>query len=263
MRVFARRIDDSLLIGPAVEPVGEAARHGINAGHANRQQGEPGSVDPHHPHQHECHRTVDNRGDRGRAQGLLDLVDRNKARCHIAGVAALEEAERQAQHVPEEAHLPIERQGGASGDHRPGAHEVDQRAKGEHQPDAERDQGQQVAVVRDDDVIEHKLEADRNRDPDGLQDQRHCQHLGRSRGKPMGAAQQLPYPDPRAFRFALEILGRPGFERNPGETRVDFLLRHGSTAHGGIVDDDAAPTHLRQHHEMIVVPVQDATSGKL
>ena len=143
----------------------------------------------------------------------------------------LEEAERQQKQVPEEAHFPLQCQAGAGDHDGPRAHEIDQRAKGEHQPETEHDQRQQVAVVRDDDIIEHELEADRDGKTDGLQDQRHRQHLGRHRGEPIGAAQQVPDPNPRAFRLSLETLGRPGFEHDASKALIDFLHRHVSTAH--------------------------------
>lgn len=73
----------------------------------------------------------------------------------------------------------------------------------------------------------------------------------------MCVSQQLPDPDSRALRPALETFGRPGFERNPGETLVHFLRRHISATHGRIMNDHATPAHSDKHDEMVVVPVQD------
>ena len=66
MRVFVGRVDDRLLVRPAVEAVGEAAHQRVDAGHADRQHGEPRIVKPHHAQQRERHHAIDHRGDRAR-----------------------------------------------------------------------------------------------------------------------------------------------------------------------------------------------------
>jgi hypothetical protein len=114
--------------------------------------------------------------------------------------------------VPEQTHFPLQCQAGAGDHDGPGAHEIDQRAKRYYQPGTERDQGQQVSVVGDDNVIEHQLEADRDGKAERFEDQGHHQHLGRCSSKPMSATQQIPDPDPRALSLPLKALGGPSFE---------------------------------------------------
>ena len=126
----------------------------------------------------------------------------------------------------------------------------------------ERDQRQQITVVRHDDIVEHKLQTDRDRKTDGLQHERHQQYLGRGGSKPVAATQQLPDPYPRAFRFALERFGRPGFEHDPGEPFIDFLQRHAPAAYGRIKDHDAPTAHAGEYDEMIMVPVQNARQAQ-
>jgi hypothetical protein len=56
-----------------------------------------GPYSQHHRHQDDRHQPVNHRRNRGGTQRLLDFVDRGEARCYIARMPALEEAERQAQ----------------------------------------------------------------------------------------------------------------------------------------------------------------------
>ena len=119
MRVLVGRVENRLLVGAAVKPVGEAAHQRVNYAHRDSQGREPRGIKPHHAQQYEPHHTVDDGRDRSGAQGLLDLVDGDEARCDVAGVAALEIAERQAQQVLEQAQLPIEREGRTGGQYPP------------------------------------------------------------------------------------------------------------------------------------------------
>ena len=73
----------------------------------------------------------------------------------------------------------------------------------------------------------------------------------------MGVAQQLPYPDPRALRLALETLGRPAFEYDPSEPLVHFLHRHVSPSQGRVMNHHTSRADTGEHDEMVVVPVQD------
>jgi len=91
-----------------------------------------------------------------------------------------------------------------------------------------------------------------------LQHQRHRKHLGHRRGKPVGAAHQIPHFDPRTLRLSLETLGRPGFKYNPGEPLVHLLRRHVSAAYCRIMNYHAPPADPGENDEMVVVPVQDA-----
>ena len=63
MRVFIRGIDDRLFIRPTIKAIGQAAHHGIYAGHAGGQEGEPRIVEPHHAQQDEPHHAVHYGGD--------------------------------------------------------------------------------------------------------------------------------------------------------------------------------------------------------
>src|SRR5205814_9493149 len=114
------------------------------------------------------------------------------------------------------------------------------RTKSECKPEAERDQSKQAAVVRNNDVVEHELKTYRDSDANGLENQRHPQHLGRRRSETIGATQQIVDPNPRTRGLGLETVGRPAFKHDSGRAFANLLYRDRSTAHGWGMDDHAA-----------------------
>ena len=57
--------------------------------------------------------------------------------------------------------------------------------------------------------------------------------------------------------LGLEVVARDGGDGNTGVRALEILHRHCHTAHGGVVDECHAAMESLEHHEVIVVPVDD------
>ena len=98
--------------------------------------------------------------------------------------------------------------------------------KKENEAESKRDQHQQIVVVRDDHLIEHQLKPDRRGNDDGLEEQRDQQDLCGGSGKSFGVPHNLEQSDPCPLGLALEPLGRPSLQHNPGKPPPSLLQRN-------------------------------------
>ena len=57
--------------------------------------------------------------------------------------------------------------------------------------------------------------------------------------------------------LGLEVVARDGGDGNTGVRALEIFHRHCHTAHGGVVDECHAAMESLEHHEVIVVPVDD------
>ena len=185
-------------------------------------------------------------------------MHRFHARDHVAQMAFLEIAHRQAQQMRQDAAEPLHADPRGQIGQAPAAQPADGCGHEHGQHEADADQPEQILVVGDEHIVEDPLHVERREQPEQLQDQRQREDL---RGGALEAADlshQMAQRD-AVVQFAFCEGGRRRqFQRDAGEVRGQFAQPHAAHAGGGVVDHDIGRRRLRQHHEMIHVPVQDA-----
>ncbi len=171
---------------------------------------------------------VEDRLDHVGGDRLQDAVLRTEARHHVAKVTRLEVRRWQVDQVAEQVGAALHLERRAEHDDDPAAHRRDDDAQQHQQAKAERQHEQQVAVGRDQRMVDHPLHEQRAHDREHLDRQRQQEQLAERPPQADHVAEHRTHAHARRRLRRLHLADRRQFQRDPGE----MLGHHAPSAAG-------------------------------
>ncbi len=256
--LLARLQHQLLLHRLALAPVHQHA-HGRLTGHRGQcQQRQRGAVDDHHRQRQQRQRTVDHRFGRAGGQAVLQVLQRLQPRGHVAQPALFEPRHRQREQVAEQPRRHLLPQPRAQLRQQPaaqrGRHHLQQ-----HDPRERRCQHEhQLLVLAVQRAVHGPLHLQRQHQRPQLQQQRQAQHAqcaAGMRAQIAGHGTQRQWPL-QAQRH--EVRPRRQLQRHAAEVPGQLVEAEAAPSHRRVQQLHPRAAHLRQHDEVVVVPVQHA-----
>ena len=260
---FAGAAHQRLFVGGIKGAVPEQAHRQVQQ---HRQQCHPGqqrAVDEHQPQRQQHQQAVEHRFDESGGEGVLNLVDRARARDDVAQVAVLKVRQRQPCHVRKHVRFPLHANRGLDDHQQPRAHQRRALLQQHQQPEADGQRGEQLGVARDHHMVQHPLHEQGRDQAKHLQRQRQQQHLAQRRPEARDLADQLRQAHPGLVFFRRETGVGPQLQCHAGEVLRNLLQRQAPLAKGRVVYHGLTVPHRLEHHEVVQVPVQDGGQPQL
>ena len=251
------------LHGEIAQRLRRQKQHGKADHHAGKSpHGQPHAVQKHHPQVQHTAEQIEDRAEIIAGQVGVDGAVALLAPGKLTGVALLKKREGQAQNVPDEAVAGQDIQLEAQAQKQRGLQKADQQIRDIDHRHCDHNGHKPVSVVCRHHIVHQNPRQDRQREAGDERHKIQDEQIAEYAPFPLEA---LPGHLKQAVPFSLFFEKRPRLKakHDPGEGGVQLLHGHAAVPLGGIVEDGLSAAKALQHHEMVIVPVQDAGQGRL
>lgn len=169
----------------------------------------------------------------------------------------------QAEQVRQDVAIPLQAETCRQVDARPGAHQPDGGLQYQEKRECNDQDGQEIGIRTDQDMVDDALGKQRRHQGEDLQGKRQDQDLDQRALQSSDGACQLAERNGWLRLLLFELKSGAELKSDAGEPAGTLIQRHFPQSKGGIHDRQPFALDLRQHHEMIEIPMQDARQLQL